>query len=148
MLTTTNYTVCSMHMKVAPKVHKVWETIEPGVDDGDKNDMARALLFQSIIEALILQVGNLDTPEEVWESIKARHVGADRVLEARLQMLMEDFSRLKMKDTYTIDDFSAKLSEMSLKSSSLGENIEEPKLVKKFSSSLPRKKYIHIIAAL
>lgn len=75
-------------------------------------------------------------------------MGADRVLEARLQMLMEDFSRLKMKDTYTIDDFSAKLSEMSLKSSSLGENIEEPKLVKKFSSSLPRKKYIHIIAAL
>lgn len=78
MLTTTNYTVCSMHMKVAPKVHKVWETIEPGVDDGDKNDMARALLFQSIIEALILQVGNLDTQrkygnqskQDMWELIE------------------------------------------------------------------------------
>ena len=110
--------------------------------------MARALLFQSIPEALILQVGDLDTSKLVWEAIKARHVGADRFREARLQTLMDEFSRLKMKDTETIDDFSGKLAEMSSKSSALGEDIEEPKLVKKFLNSLPRKKYIHIIAAL
>lgn len=148
MLTATNYTVWSMRMKVALKVHKVWETIEPGIDDGDKNDMARALLFQSIPEALILQVGDLETSKLVWEAIKARHVGADRVREARLQTLMDEFSRLKMKETETIDDFSGKLAEMSSKSSALGEDIEESKLVKKFLNSLPRKKYIHIIAAL
>ncbi|WZZ07843.1 hypothetical protein YC2023_093764 [Brassica napus] len=148
MLNTTNYTLWSMRMKVLLKVHKVWETIEPGTDDGDKSDMARALLFQSIPETLIIQVGNLETSKEVWEAIKTRHVGADRVREARLQTLMDDFNRLKMKYTYTIDEFSGKLSELSSKSSQLGEEIEEPKLVKKFLSSLPRKKYIHIIAAL
>lgn len=148
MLTATNYTVWSMRMKVALKVHKLWETIEPGIDDGDKNDMARALLFQSIPEALILQVGDLETSKLVWEAIKARHVGADIVREARLQTLMDEFSRLKMKETETIDDFSRKLAEMSSKSSALGEDIEESKLVKKFLNSLPRKKYIHIIAAL
>lgn len=148
MLNTTNYTVWSMHMKVLLKVHKVWETIEPGAADGDKSDMARALLFQSIPETLIIQVGNLDTAKEVWEAIKARHVGADRVREARLQTLMDDFSRLKMKDTYTIDEFSGKLAELSSKSAHLGEIIEESKLVKKFLSSFPKKKYIHIIAAL
>ncbi|XP_013700001.1 uncharacterized protein LOC106403752 [Brassica napus] len=140
MLTATNYTVWSMRMKVALKVHKVWETIEPGTHDGDKNDMARALLFQSIPEVLILQVGDLDTSKLVWEEIKARHVGADRVREARLQTLMDEFSRLKMKDTETIDDFSGKLAKMSSKSSALGEDIEESKLVKKFLHSLPRKK--------
>lgn len=57
MLNTTNYTLWSMRMNVALKVHKVWETIEPGTDDGDKNDLARALLFKSIPETLILQVG-------------------------------------------------------------------------------------------
>ena len=40
MLTTTNYTVWSMQMNVLLKVHKVWESIDPGSDDRDKSDMA------------------------------------------------------------------------------------------------------------
>lgn len=40
MLPTTNYSVWDMTMKVALKVHKVWGTIDPGTNDGDKNDMA------------------------------------------------------------------------------------------------------------
>ena len=38
--------------------------------------------------------------------------------------------------------------EISSKSATLGEVLEESKLVKKFLSSLPKKNYIHIIAAL
>lgn len=68
--------------------------------------------------------------------------------EARLQTLTADFISLKMKETDSTDVFVWKLSELSTKSSSLGETIEEPKLVKKFLNSLLRKKYIHIIAAL
>lgn len=133
-------------MKLALEVHKVWEVIEgEDITDEDKkvkaekNSMAKALLFQSIPEAMILQLGGLDTAKKVWEAIKARHVGAERVKEARLQTLMSDFDGLRMKDDETIDDFSGKLSEMSSKSSALGVIIEEPKLVKKFLSSLPRK---------
>ncbi|KNA02920.1 hypothetical protein SOVF_214050, partial [Spinacia oleracea] len=133
---------------VALKVHKVWETIDPGTKDDDKNNMAIALLFQSIPEALILQVGDLDTSKGVWDAIKARHVGADRVKEARLQTLMAEFDRLKMKETDKIDDFVGKISELSSKSVALGQTIEEPKLVKKFLKSLPRKRYIHIVASL
>ncbi|KAL1191900.1 hypothetical protein V5N11_007590 [Cardamine amara subsp. amara] len=140
MLNITNYTVWAMRMKVALKVHKVWEAIEPGIDDGDKSDMARALLFRSIPETLILQVGDLDTPKAVWDGIKARHVGAERVKEARLQNLMAEFDRMKMKETDTIDDFVDKLSELATKSATLGETIETPKLVKKFLKSLPQKK--------
>ncbi|XP_013633311.1 PREDICTED: uncharacterized protein LOC106339020 [Brassica oleracea var. oleracea] len=53
-----------------------------------------------------------------------------------------------MKETESIDDFVGKLSEISSKSASLGENIDESKIVKNFLSSLPRKKYIHIVASL
>ena len=102
--------------------------------------MATALLFQSIPESLILQVGEFDTAKKVWDAIKSRHMGADRVREARLQTLMAEFERLKMKDSDTIDDFVGKLSEISSKSAALGENTEETKLVKKFLSSLPRRK--------
>lgn len=148
MLNITNYTVWAMRMKATLRVHKVWESIEPGIDDGYKNDMARALLFQSIPESLILQVGDLDSPKAVWEGIKSRHIGAERVKEARLQTLMAEFDRMKMKETNSIDDFVGKLSEISTKSATLGETIDAPKLVKKFLKSLLRRKYIHIIAAL
>lgn len=87
--------------------------------------MATALLFQSIPEALILQVGELDTAKSVWDAVKARHIGAERVREARLQTLMAEFDRLKMKVADTIDTFVGKLWEITSKSASLGEIIEE-----------------------
>ena len=61
---------------------------------------------------------------------------------------MAEFDRLKMKDDDTIDMFAGKLSEISSKFASLGEILEEPKLVKKFLKSLPRNKYIQIVASL
>ncbi|KAG7588878.1 Reverse transcriptase RNA-dependent DNA polymerase [Arabidopsis suecica] len=148
MLNPTNYTFWTIRMTMALKVHKVWDAIEPGSEDIDKNNMASALLLQSIPEALALQVGKLNTAKKIWDAIKARHLGADRVKDARLQTLMGDFERIKMKDTDKIDDFAGRLSELSTKSASLGHDIEEPKLVKKFLNGLPRKRYIHIIDAL
>ncbi|XP_013709749.1 uncharacterized protein PHLOEM PROTEIN 2-LIKE A7-like [Brassica napus] len=148
MLTTTNYTVWAIRIKLLLKVHKVWDAVENESDNGEKNDMATALIFQSIPETLVLQVGDLDTAKKVWDSIKSRYMGADRVREARLHTLMSDFERLKMKDNESIDDFVGKLAEISSKSTALGEDIEEYKLVKKFLSSLPRKKFIHIVASL
>ena len=148
ILSATNYTVWAMRMRVLLRVHKVWEIVETEAEGDEKNDMAMALLFQSIPEVLILQVGELNTAKKVWDAIKARYVGAERVKEARLQTLMAEFDRLKMKDIEKIDDFVGKLSEISSKSASLGEEIEEPKMVKKFLKCLPRKKYIHVVAAL
>ena len=65
MLTSSNYTVWSMRMKIALKVCEVWETIDPGSKDEKKNNMAIAFLFQSIPENLILQVGDIDTSKGV-----------------------------------------------------------------------------------
>ncbi|XP_023636039.1 uncharacterized protein LOC111829954 [Capsella rubella] len=148
MLTTTNYTVWAMKMMITLKVHKVWEIVEAEAKNKEKNNMAIALLFQSIPETLVLQVGALDSAKKIWDSIKTRYVGADRVKEARLQTLMSDFVRLKMKDNEKVDDLASRLAEISSKSASLGTTIEEPKLVKKFLKCLPRRKYIHIVATL
>ncbi|CAA7036532.1 unnamed protein product [Microthlaspi erraticum] len=148
MLNSSNYSVWSMRMKVTLKVHKVWESIDPGSTDEVKKNNATALLFQSIPESLTLQVGDQDSPKGIWDAIKSRHVGADRVREARLQTLMAEFERLTMQDTDTIDSFSDKLSEIVSKSASLGQTIEESKVVKKFLHSLPHDRFIHIIASL
>ncbi|XP_013616882.1 PREDICTED: dolichyl-diphosphooligosaccharide--protein glycosyltransferase subunit STT3A-like [Brassica oleracea var. oleracea] len=65
MLSPTNYTVWSMRMKVLLRVHEVWDTIEPSSDDQKKNDVAIALLFQSVPETLILQVGEQTASKEI-----------------------------------------------------------------------------------
>ena len=135
-------------MKISLKVNKVWETIDPGSKHEEENYMAIALLFQSIPEALTLQVGDLDTAKAVCDAIKAQHVGAEGVREARLQTLMAEFDRLKMRGADTIDSFVGKLSEISAKSASVGEIMEELKLINKFLKSLPRRKYINIVASL
>lgn len=53
-------------MKVALKVHESMGDYR-STGDGDKNDMARALMFQSIPESLILHVGNTETSKTVWK---------------------------------------------------------------------------------
>ena len=148
MLTKTNYSTWCMRMKAILNVHNAWEAVEPGTTTNAKKvNVATALLFQSIPEDLILQVGNFDTVKEMWEAIKSRHQGAERVKEARLQTLMSEFENLKMKDPSTIDEFASKISGLSSQSASLGTVIEDVKLVKKFLNGLPRR-FIHMVASL
>jgi hypothetical protein len=66
MLNSVNYTIWAMRVRAIFNVHGVWEAIEPGTGtDIKKNNMAIALLFQSIPEDLTLQVGNLNTAKEM-----------------------------------------------------------------------------------
>ncbi|GJX47897.1 pol polyprotein [Tanacetum coccineum] len=110
LLTSTNYTIWRMRMEVILGIHGVWDVLDPGSDDAKKNNIVKGLLFQSIPEDLILQIGNLKTRKEMWEAIKTRNLGADRVKEARLQTLITEFENLKMLDNGTIDEYAAKLS--------------------------------------
>ena len=45
MLSSSNYTVWAMRMKIALKVNKVWEKIDPRSKHEEKNDLAIALIF-------------------------------------------------------------------------------------------------------
>ncbi|XP_023641911.1 uncharacterized protein LOC111831525 [Capsella rubella] len=147
MLTLTNYTIWALRMKVLLRVSEVWETIEPGSDDVKKNDEATALLFQSIPETLILQIGVQNSAKNLWDAAKSRHQGADRVKEARLQTLKAELDLLKMGDAELVDEFIGKISGLAAQSASLGETLDETRLLKKFLSALPEK-FIHIVATL
>nr|KAJ0224693.1 hypothetical protein LSAT_V11C100031930 [Lactuca sativa] len=148
VLSSTNYTIWAMRMRAIFNVHGVWEAIDPGVNgDAKKNNIAIALLFQAIPEEQTLLIGNLTTAKEMWEVLKTRHLGADRIREARLQTLMGEFENLKMKDQEVIDNFANKLSEYASRSASLGSVMEETKLVKKFLNGLP-KRFIHMVASI
>lgn len=148
ILTDTNYAVWTIRIRLVLKVNKVWDLVEKESKDSEENDLATALIFQALPETLVLQLGNLETAKKVWDAIKERYLGADLVKKARLTTLASDLERLKMKDKDTISDIAGKLTELSSKATALGEPIEEHKLIKKFMSCLPRKKYIQIVATV
>ena len=84
MLTSTNYAVWSMRMEVILGIRGIWEVVSPGLADTKKNNMVKALLFQSIPEDLIFQIGQLKTGKEMWVANKTRNLGAERMKKERL----------------------------------------------------------------
>ena len=56
-----------------------------------KDKMARTLLLGTLPEDVLLQVSTKLTARGVWDSLKVRFVGADRVRAARLATLRGEF---------------------------------------------------------
>ena len=66
MLTPTNYTVWAMRMKVVLRIHKAWIVIEPGTDQNEEKDcLAMGLLYQSLPENLIMQIGEQESAKKL-----------------------------------------------------------------------------------
>ncbi|XP_076955594.1 uncharacterized protein LOC143630479 [Bidens hawaiensis] len=146
-LTKTNYTIWSMHMEVIFGIHGVWDVIHPGSNDAKQNNIAKALLFQSIPEEQILQIGNFKLAKEMWDAIKSRNMGAERVKDGRLHTLIREFDGLMMNETETIDEYASRMTAISSKATTLGQPYEERKLVHKFFKSLSSR-FIQVVVSL
>ncbi|GJV73368.1 zinc finger, CCHC-type containing protein [Tanacetum coccineum] len=100
-LKSTNYTVWAIQIKVILEAHGLWEAIESKDNtevDIKKDKATIAFLYQALTEDVILQVAGCETAKELWDSLKTRHVGEEKVQQARLQSLMIEFNTLQMKD--------------------------------------------------
>ena len=150
MLNSTNYTIWAVKIRALFNVHGIWEVIEPtqGTEvDKKKDNSAIAMLYQAIPESMVLQVANLNSAKEIWDALKIRHVGVDRVKEARVQTLESEFEQLKMKDGESLDVYAGKISEVASQASNLGHTVEDKRMVRKLLSSVPEK-FMQIVAAI
>nr|XP_043619964.1 uncharacterized protein LOC122591791 [Erigeron canadensis] len=119
----------------------LWETIEPeekAVIDAKKSKTTRAFIFQAIPEEIILQVAKKKTAKEVWESLKTRYVGVERVQKARLRYKSE-FEALRMREGETIYEYSGRLSAMISKYKLVGAILEDEELVRKLFDTVTDK---------
>lgn len=149
-LKNTNYTVWAIQIKVILEAHGLWDTIEPkaGVEVDDKKDKSTiALLYQALSEDVILQVASCKKAKELWDSLKRRHVGEEKVQQAKLQSLMIGFNALQMKDDETVDAFSDKLKGYVTKAKELGKTLDESLVVRKLLDSTPDR-FIQIVASI
>ncbi|KAL4584290.1 hypothetical protein LXL04_008886 [Taraxacum kok-saghyz] len=146
-LTETNYSSWSILVETVLRAHGLWKTVTGEDEDEKRNYTTKAIIYPTLSEDVLLQVAKYKNAEEVWESIRIRYLGTDRVQKARLQTLRGDLERLKMKDNETIDDFSGKLGAIVEKFKSLGSCLDEEMAVRKFLNSVPMK-YLPIVASI
>jgi hypothetical protein len=147
MLTTTNYSTWVIKMEANMDAQGLWEAIEPAAGDSKKDKLTRACIFEAVLDDVLQQIAKKKTAKEVWESLKTRCLGVDRVKKARVQTLKSDFKDLHMKDTKSIDEFAGKISGLANKLSDLGAAMEDAELVKKLLDSVPNK-FLQVIAAI
>jgi len=90
VLTPAGYTAWAIKMEAILDAQGLWEVVSTssGAEvDARKSKTARAHLLQALPEDILMQVSTKATAQEVWEALKTRFVGADRVRTARLTTL-------------------------------------------------------------
>ncbi|XP_021996327.1 uncharacterized protein LOC110893529 [Helianthus annuus] len=115
--------------------------------DVKKDKAVIAYLFQAIPKDMVLQVANCKTAKEIWNTLKTRHVGIDRVQKARLHTLMSEFELLQMKEDDTIDEFTAKINSIVTQASEYGSTLNQSTLVRKLLNAVPNR-FIQIVASI
>ncbi|GJY84693.1 ribonuclease H-like domain, reverse transcriptase, RNA-dependent DNA polymerase [Tanacetum coccineum] len=115
--------------------------------DNKKDKTAIAFLYQALPEEQLLQITKHKTAKAIWDALKTRHIGEQRVQQARLQTLKSDFEMLHMKEDETIDTFTEKLTTLVNKAASLGHTIEDQTLVRKLLNDVPDR-YLQIVASI
>ncbi|XP_076883121.1 uncharacterized protein LOC143531786 [Bidens hawaiensis] len=85
--------------------------------------------------------------KQVWDGLKTRYLGVDRVRTARLATLRRELKGLRMKEGESVDNFATKLTELASKARSLGDLIEEKEFVRRLLDSTP-KPFLQIVASI
>ncbi|GJR23767.1 zinc finger, CCHC-type containing protein [Tanacetum coccineum] len=150
LLKPSNYSLWAIRMQIILEANGLWETIEPNdktIEDKRKDKTAIAFLYQALPEEQLLQITKHKTAKEIWTALKTKHVGEERVQQARLQTLKSEFELLHMKEDETIDTFTAKLTTLASKAAGLGHTFDDSTLVRKLLNAVPDR-YLQIVASI
>nr|GEW97599.1 zinc finger, CCHC-type [Tanacetum cinerariifolium] len=93
--------------------------------------------YQALPAEQLLQITKHKTTKAIWDALKTRHIGKERVQQARLQTLKFDFEMLHMKEDETINTFTTKLSTVVNKAASLGHTMKDEEIVRKLLNAVP-----------
>ena len=139
-----NYTVWAIKAEAILDAQGFWEVVSPAdgaVVDEKKDKLVRAQLFGALSEDLLMQVSTKKTAKEVWDSLKTRFVGADRVKAARLSTLRGEFDKLSMEEGESLDVYAGKIGGMAARYAGLGSTLGDATMVKKLLDTVPDRLY-------
>ncbi|KZV16959.1 hypothetical protein F511_33103, partial [Dorcoceras hygrometricum] len=87
------------------------------------------------------------TSKIIWDSMKKKYGGNERVKRPLLQTLRRDFEVLETKNEETIDDYFGRVMSVSNKMRSNGENMSDSKIVEKILRALTDK-FTYVVVSI
>lgn len=112
-----------------------------------KDHQVKHYLFQAIDREVFEQILDRKTSKIVWESLKRKFGGNERVKRSLLQTLRRDFEVLAMKADESIDDYFKRVMLVSNKMRSNGESMPDSKIVEKVLRTLTDK-FTYVVVSI
>ena len=146
VLSPAGYTAWPIKVEAILDAQGLWEAVSPSGEgtsevDAQKNKTTWAQLLQALPEDILMQVSTKKTAKEVWDSLKTRFVGEDRVKTARLATLKGEFDKMCMADEEALDTYGGRISGMAAKFVGLGSTLDDVAMVKKLLDTVPDHLY-------
>ena len=131
VLSKTNYPVWAIRMQVHLEAYGVWEAIEFNAVPRKKDRQELLVIFGVLSKDIMAQLHISKTAKETWEFLKTRHMGAARVIKARVQALRCEFETIFLGEEELVADFAEKLFKIATQLRRLEEKIDDGVLVSK-----------------
>jgi hypothetical protein len=94
-------------------------------------------LMRSVPKKMWGTLGAKRTVKEAWEAVMNMRIGADRVKEVNVQKLLKEFENIEFKDGESVEDFGMRITNLVANIKSLGESVDDTRVVKKFLRVVP-----------
>lgn len=143
----------------------LWNTIEIGfeesssstaltaeqthqLEEAKKNDhKVKHYLYQSIDRVTFEQILDRRTSRIIWESMKRKFGGSDRVKKSLLQKLRRDFEVLEMRESETVKEYFTRVLAVTNQMRSNGEIMNDSKVVEKILRTLSEK-FMYVVVSI
>ncbi|GAU13723.1 hypothetical protein TSUD_348270 [Trifolium subterraneum] len=96
-------------------------------------------LFQSIDRSILETILDRSTSRQIWESMRQKFQGSNRVKRAQLQSLRREFEVLWMKEDESVNDFFSRTLVIANKMTAHGESLDQGQIVEKILRSMSAK---------
>jgi hypothetical protein len=137
VLTKTNYSDWTMLIRVKLKVRGLWVAIDKGGVDPQEDRMALDALVSVVPPEMVANMADKLSTKEAWDAITTMRVGDERVKKAATQQLCSQFDHATFREGESVKDFSIWMNSMVATLATLGEVVEEHKVVEKILRCVP-----------
>ncbi|TXG51086.1 hypothetical protein EZV62_023610 [Acer yangbiense] len=96
-------------------------------------------LFQAIDRTILETILQKDTSKQIWDSMKRKYEGNERVKRSILQALRKEFETLEMKSGEGVSDYFSRVMSVANKMRVHGEQMRDVTIVEKILRSLSDK---------
>ncbi|CAN6275230.1 unnamed protein product [Urochloa humidicola] len=138
-LTKNNYSDWALLMKVKLKARGLWTAVDAGGVDPQEDMMALDALCSAVPTEMVSTIADKATAKEAWDAIATMRVGDDRVKKSTAQTLRRQFDLATCKEGESVEDYALRLNSMAANLATLGEPVEEVKVVEKMLRSMPSR---------